>query len=647
MRPPLLLYLAWARNPARLAVAPTLAALAGRAGWDFELYYDELRAGRHFGGGPPEDARPGWPAGSLVAGGRHADHALRLAARFGVVALGDPENVLWPALKEARVEELVRSHEPAALYAAAFARLGEPLPGEVLVVDAAPQGENAIVAAPFLYPAFLTGPPVLGLEAGGEPLGERPHRGFYVAADRAPWLALRDGDAGGETYASFTATLAERWADWGRGVLLGDPELVAAQLPRARQLRLLPLYGRPQVDAIRAAAPTVRRAAEPVWGRQYDDRDFLELAELGHGLQVLDPDPPFDAGGDGRLPEVRAEEPADDDLHRWLAERRVLGTVLFWAGMVRETHCLPRIIDLVAATGLRAGVVLTLPAIRAADRSTLALLATPPDRGGVLGLLEPLLGSTGYGVAAEALLPDGRLASELAEAHAEAPSVRGWWPLLDTPLVPHAARRVERRGVRPVVRFTPRDEAPEAVAFTGAPSRSGRDLRALAGEAVRGLRLEGLFEEHRPFDDRRPGPLDGRIVAAVRGAGFEYMWTKASFGEARPALRENGFVALPFTAGNWDGWSPFYTVGSAADVARAERRLLRKREPGWLASTIDSPLFLLPGELLEHGSSLYELASLLAAGGRSGGLVNVQPNVVARYARLMRPDTTEPDQGLL
>jgi hypothetical protein len=99
---------------------------------------------------------------------------------------------------------------------------------------------------------------------------------------------------------------------------------------------------------------------------------------------------------------------------------------------------------------------------------------------------------------------------------------------------------------------------------------------------------------------------------------------------------DDAFVALPFTAGNWDGWSPFYTVGHAADLHRAERRLLRTGRPGWLASTIDSPLFALSGEIWEHGSRLHEIARCVAAGGRSGRLINVPPRVVARYARLLR-----------
>src|SRR5206468_11334100 len=77
------------------------------------------------------------------------------------------------------------------------------------------------------------------------------------------------------TYESLTAALADRWAAWGAGVLLGDPALVAAQLPKAARLRLLPLHGRPQILVLRRAERTIRTGREPVYGRQYDERDFF------------------------------------------------------------------------------------------------------------------------------------------------------------------------------------------------------------------------------------------------------------------------------------------------------------------------------------------------------------------------------------
>ncbi len=476
----LLLYLASAHDPQRFAVAPALAALAERTGWEFELHYDDLRAGRHFGGGPPEHARPGWAAGSLVAGGRHAEHVHALARGYAVIAVGDPASSLWPVLDAAGVEALVRSADPAELYAAAWEHASEPLPADVLVVDASPQGPDGVVAAPYLYPAFFAGVACLGLEASAAgPLEGRRHRGVLLAPGRAEWVDERLGEVGAATYAELTADLAQRHAAWGEGILIGDPELVAAQLPRARRRRLVPLYGRPQVDVHRPGRVARAAAAEPVWGRQYDDRDFLELARLGHGLQVLDPGPPFDAAAGAALPESTAAEPDDATLQRWASEGRILTTLVFWAGMVREAHCLAPIVDLVAATGLRAGIVLTVPALEAADPAVLALLGVEPERGGVAGLLEPLAGSTGYGVAAEELLPEGVLDRTLADARSGGLAVQG---LVASPR--HRARAVRRPACRAA---RPAAGDPLHPAWRTAPSRRGRDrpgaCRASAGRA--------------------------------------------------------------------------------------------------------------------------------------------------------------------
>jgi hypothetical protein len=667
-RPPLLLYLSNARDRQRIAVAPALAAAAERSGWGFECYYDDLRKGRHFGGGDPASAPSGWAAGSLVSGGRHADQLLWLATGFQLVALGDPGSLLWPTVEAAGGEILARSLDPAELYRAAFGRLGQRLSPHVLVLDAAPQGRERLVVAPYLYPAFFAGASVLGLEVSSdgptrsrlEALGATEFRGLYVEAGRAAafpgGLDANDGQVGAETYASLTAALAERHADWGRGILIGDPELVVAQLPRARRLRLLPLYGRPQTEAIERSDELIRNAQEPVFGRQYDDRDFFSLARAGHGLQVLDPGPPFDSAGvlGSGVPAppepLWDAEPDDEQLRRWAAEGRVLVTLLLWSGMVRELDCIPRLVDLVAATGLRAGLVVTRQTLEYAAGSPLSLLAVPPDRGGVFGLLELLLGCTGEGVAAEALMPPNSLADALERARAgsaerlpEGLVPRGWWPLLDAPLVPRRAPRVGWRSHRPVIRFTPRGPVrPDNGAST---FDRPRDLRTRVGAAVRGSKLEAFFEARRPFDDMKPGAIDQGIAEAVRAAGFSYMWSKAAFGAPSVLLRRGDFVALSLTAGNWDGWSPFYTLSGVRDLVRAERRLLRAGRPGWLAGTIDSPLWTLPGEFLERGVDLFRIAELAAAGGKSGSLVNVTPHVVARYARLLHERTGGTDGG--
>lgn len=663
-RRPLLLYLARDSDPQRTAVGPALAAVCERAGWDFECYYDALRRGRHFGGGPPEAYRAGEANGGLVAGGGHVEQVLWLATHHAIAAVGDPDALLWPVVDAAGAEALARSADPATIYTAVFERLGEPLPDTAVVVDAAPQPPAGVVVAPFAFPAILAGPPRVAVEASCsatgrerlEGIGILTFEGIGVHAEFPGGLASNESvDA--SSYAALTAGLAQRHADWGRGVLIGDPALVAAQLPKARRLRLIPLHGRPQSDVIERAEQLIRRAAEPVWGRQYDDTDFFTLAALGHGLQVLDPAPPFDAARNQppMFPEppgaLAATEPGDAELEHWADEGRVLVTLLLWSGMVREVDCIPRLIDLVLETGLRAGLLLTAETLDHAARPPLTLLSVPAERGGAFGLLEPLLSSTGRGVAAEADMPPGTLEASLSEAVQAAAArlppglrPRGWWPLLDTPLVRGRTRRVEFRGGRPSVVVDPR--APDAALEAEGDGDGGTRVRpagarALTAAAAHKLGLRSLFDYRRPFDDRRPGAFDESIAGAVRAAGLEYMFTKAGFGTPRVVHRDGDFVALPSTAGRWDGWSPFYTLSHERDLRRAERRL--GRGPGWLVSTIDGPLWALSGEVWENGGTAYRIAELAARGGSSGRLVNVTPNVVARYARLLDRRVAERD----
>jgi hypothetical protein len=253
------------------------------------------------------------------------------------------------------------------------------------------------------------------------------------------------------------------------------------------------------------------------------------------------------------------------------------------------------------------------------------------------GRVEILLASAGDGVCAETLMPGDTLATTLLRARERAErllglSIRGWWPLMDAPLASDAPRRFTRRGRRPVLLFTPRGDSGSAEIPA---RRQSRDLRTVARSAVHATRLEGLFDERRPFDSERPGLLAVSVAQQVRDSGFEYMWTKAGFGEPDVAHRDGDFVALTLTAGRWEGWSPFYTLTGPGDLRRAETKLLRRKKPGWLVGTIDAPLWALSGEILRRGPELLSMAEFVAAGGRSGRLVNVTPNVIARYARLL------------
>ena len=210
---------------------------------------------------------------------------------------------------------------------------------------------------------------------------------------------------------------------------------------------------------------------------------------------------------------------------------------------------------------------------------------------------------------------------------------RGWWPLMDAPLVRQPSRRLASHPGPPRLRLLYEPRPPPADRCRW-PRRGVPGARSGPGSAESPLGL--LFEPRRPFTDCRPGPPGRAVLATARDAGFEYAFTASGFaGPPRAVVDVPGIVALTYTAGRWDGWSPFITVNDLSDLRRAERRLLRGRRPGWLIGTLDTCLWTFTGHLWDRGRELQTICRWMAGGGSSGKLVNVTPRTAARYARLL------------
>jgi hypothetical protein len=317
--------------------------------------------------------------------------------------------------------------------------------------------------------------------------------------------------------------------------------------------------------------------------------------------------------------------------------------------MIREIENLHALMDLLALTGLKAGMVLTAQSL-AYRPSAIDLLTAPRAQGGVFPDVEILLGSCGDGAAIEYLLTGEQLAGHLAAARRKLEALHvppqwfpeGWWATMDAPLVPLKWWRQPRP-----VRWN--RSAPYRLQVRVRPGSSGGEdaegaqslgLRPAVEKYLRGRlrrsRLKALFSPYRPYEGFAPGPLSPEITSTVREAGFSYMLSKSGFGkEPKIVHRQGDFVALNYTAGQWDGWTPFETINHVHDLKRAERSLLARRRPGWLLGSVDSCLWAFSGELWEGAPGLAAIARFIADGGASGRLVNVQPRVIARYARII------------
>jgi hypothetical protein len=628
-RPKLLLLFAPAEHPHRDAACATIAWLAAAEGRMFECYYDSRHTGVHFGGGLPWLVDPADLRGGTFTGGHHLEQFQMVVDRFECEAVCLGETVFGPALVRAAVPIRASSADIVELYRQVFAGSDVEMPQTLLVVGPASEEISAIP-----YACHEIGQRrVLAIADGDADALARLRQGRTVEhlwSDRE------------ESIESRSRAMAERWSRSTTGYLLADPEVAGRWIPAAVRNGWAPVYGIPQVEVVDRLAPRLE-GASVVWGRQQDDADLLALSKAGVAFQLVDPGrPPFPVLGEVAKPipfrPCEEDAPSSTDLIRWAEQGKVLTSVVFWAGMVRELECFYTLSEVLQQTGLKCGVVLTTESFKFVDSNPLSLLSVKSESGGLGGQVEVLLASAGIGAMLESAAPPERFSRTLRESVSALADwmggaqhlPRGWWGVMDAPLLPRRIGRVSFSASPPAVklRYRPRPLV--------AAARSNGEARADLRSRIRRSPLASWFEPIRPFDESRPGPPLHSVLSSVRSAGFEYALTKSEFGLPPTVVTGvEGLTVLNYTAGRWDGWTPFETINNAADVARAETDLLRGGRPGWLLGGFDSCLWTFSGYALDRGRELRDICRRLADGGASGKLVNVTPGTLARYARIL------------
>jgi len=646
-KPGLLLFVASADHPHRDAACATLAWIAAQEGKLFECYYGAQASGGHYGGGHPGHAPVAGLRGGTFTGGHHLEQLYLLLQLFECEAACLGPTLLDGALFESGVALRTRAGNIASFYQEIFATSSAEWPSRLLVVGDGGRPQGVPLGA-YAFPEVFHRR-LLAI-AAGDP-GAQSELGKSMDVEHL-WDPASTGDLAelppGASVAAQTQWMAQRWEREGRGFLLGDPELVGRWAPTALREGWLPVFGLPQTDVI--AALGARLAAnDVVFGRQQDDRDFQELSRAGVAFQLIDPGrPPFPvvkaALCQPPLPPpapAHEAEPADAELRAWAGEGRVLSSPLFWTGMIRELENLYALADVFSLSGVAAGLILTSASFEYMPRPPLTLAYVPRELGGLAPRIEVLLASGGVGAFLESEAPPERFAETLRRSVEQLGQLlggpervpHGWWGVMDAALEPRRPPRLTPEPDAPYLRIRYRGSA-------SASSESGivaeDSPRSSLRRRIRESPLGGLFEPLRPFDSYRPGLPGRRVLEAVRDAGFEYAFTKAAFG-TKPAVVTGvaGLTTINYTVGRWDGWTPFATINSLADLRQAEGRLLKSRRPGWLVGTLDTCLWAFTGPIWERGPRLRAICDWFAAGGDSGRLINVAPRTVARYARIL------------
>jgi hypothetical protein len=661
----LLLFLARLSDFSGTPTAATLAWLCRSNNWIFDNYYDSHHEGVHFPGGDWRKLDIGKLTGGTVCADRHFEEFYFLLLHFNVTAVTTGESVFGPAMRRLKVPIIVESTDTSLVLKKTFEHLGTPLPGTAVMIgsnlDPALKGLEAFLTPEIwlrqalgihetisdesLCQLIEPGSPVLCVCVHDSVVSRLQQSGYAVE--------IVDRIGRNDDYASVTKRLVMRWVAEAKGWMLGDPVLAYHWIPKCCEDRLIPIYGIPQHQIVRELAETIKTRGKVVYGRQSSDHDFFVLSDLNQSLQVIDPcRPPFQSvrhikqsWETGEKTEgFFAPEYSDEQLRNFCKENRILVSLLFWNGMIRELVNLYPLFDLIATTRIRCGIVVTSETFEYMVHSPLELLTVPLEDGGVYPLAEVLLGSCGAGVGVEAAMDSIRLGEQLAEAlqsigrkvatHAYVP--RGWWGTMDADL----ERLVwwKRPYFVKFFRKWPwlRLRIPAEESHSGVNDQSGPDFQTRLRTIGRALGLSRFVEPLRPFENYGPGGIKREIVNAVKSAGLSYMFTKAGF-KSLPGVQymDDEIIALSYTAGQWDGWTPFETINSVRDLQKAENRIRRSHAPGWIVSTIDTCQWTFGGELWAKAPELLEICRYCSSGGRSGNLLNVKPFTLARYARIV------------
>jgi hypothetical protein len=660
------------RGEHNATIAPTLAWLAADRGIIFDCYFDSYHQGLHFPGGDWRRLDEGHLTGGTVAGDRHFSEFCWLLMNFDVSVVSLGRTLFSAAVKHFEIPVISESLNFTSIYKKIFAHLKHEIPLTIAMI-----GNYGIRHLPgtinYLYPEIVfrkaVGVPesisddeleaLCGEDAvikccfvSPERIGRLQKSGYKVEIVES---GQRDYD-----YQSITKRIALRWQDRFNGWILGDPPLVLHWLPTACSEGLFSIYGTPQSEVLKELKDQLSLYSDTVYGRQYSDSDFFDLSKMNCSFQVIDPcRPPFQSckhiqytwqpqeeGFYG--PEYRIEE-----LKRFARENRIMISLVFWTGMIRELSNLYNLMDLIAVTKMKCGLVLTAASFEFMMHQPLELMTIPVDQGGVYPLTEPLLGSCGTGVAIESSIDRDKLLNYLNEGMRRIREKvvdsnylpRGWWTTMDTRLEKRSHRELPKpisfRSYTPHVqlRYHKKDKIihrRESDSHDTSMSGRSKNIGERFKERMRAMNLDRFFSHYRPYEFYQAGDFNHEMATVASSAGLRYMFTKAGFGMSPQSMHlDDNFIALNYTAGQWDGWTPFETINHLTDLQKAEKRLLKNSKPGWLVGTIDSCLWTFGGEFWNRGKDLLQIAEFCAKGGSSGKLINARPHTISQYAHII------------
>jgi hypothetical protein len=601
-------------NPFAHLVIPTVAWIAREADAEFENYLESPRDGKLF-------AR----TGSTILGGHHHQQFNYLNAVYDVkyILFGET-SVFRSSIRQFNAEVMVETASVDILYRSLLERAGIRHPQEVMLAPQAGEIQFIPVTGtrvqvgnleigPYLCPEIffrkaLAFPASMSQAASEFAADGRNVRKTYLYLSEEEKRQAGDFVAGAvsidtfrenDTYASLTLRIARRWKHKAKGVAFGDPSAILSMLPTICREERVALYGELQekpLSEVKVAwytethsviADDVGELAEEIGnrvivGRQTGDGDLFVWSRRGVCMQIMDPNrPAFPIVKRVRhkwasQDNIYEEEPDDAELLRYAKEGKVLATLMWHSGEMAHNEAMLNLCELAGITGVKMGI-----GVHAARYETCPqlweLLSVPIEKGGVKGLIEPVLHSGGMGVLAEVNCPPAILGEHCKQALAIIREIAG-----------------------------------EGNAPKGYLAFMDTDLGTLA-------------------------PANPEIYQAIASSGIEYVISSAVPGRNRMLYETGRCKVINQSSRTIVNASPFVRVTTIEDIPESDS----KHRPAWMIATLDAPVISFNSYIWKYGSRFMQIVHWLL---NDPDTVNVTPNVIARYAKILKEQGFLPEE---
>lgn len=582
------------KNPFIHLIIPSLAWLTDEADVEFECYLESERNGQLF-------AR----TGSTVLGGHHHQQFNYLNSIYDIkyIIFGE-STVFRSSITAFDSEILIETNSLAELYSVIKSRAGIEKNDIIFTGDSFINIDgNTLELGPYLFPEIYyrkaLAYPFDGMDNQLKENDQENKYYIFLNDDQRqkllntyPDVKEIDRIKNDDSYGSITLRIADRWKDKADGLAFGDPAAILSQLATLCLESRIAVYGKKvkkaqsevevsdyTEDKTEIADEIIQLAEEidnPVLvGRQTGDGDLFAWSKAGICLQIMDPNrPPFpivkniDHHWLKTGSTLYEQEPSDEDLERYAEEGKILTTLIWHSGEMAHNEAMLNLFELSCITGLKMGI-----GVHAARYQTCPqlweLMNIPQERGGVKGLIEPVLHSGGLGVMAEINCPPDKLKKHCQSAL--------------------------------------------------------KQIKKITGE-------EGLPRGYYAFMDADMCSLEpgnDKMYEAIEDSGLEYIISSAQPGRNRIIKKTDNSIIVNQTCRSIASASPFIRFTTVEELKENTPAI----RPGWIIGTLDAPVIAFNPYIWRHGSRFMKILDWIQS---KEHIINVTPNVIARYARILQ-----------